>query len=159
MTMANVHLKIIVVILLIGMVQIAWHALICLHDGFATMVLNAYLDHDPHSGKGISGFFDFTIPEAVLGYPVGRMGCRLPFRITCLYIMVSGLMLVGLMPVYVHILSWNHLNATWWPVDEREIWRRLAILFFEAELVLGFFSVAGRSHALGRAAETQKSQQ
>ena len=146
--MSSVHLRIVSVIIIIIILQITWHFLICLHYSFPTSLLSSYLDHDRHSGKGISGFFDFTIPEAVLGYLLGTFGCRLSARIFFLYIILSGLILAYLMVFYVKILSWDQIDVWWWPLDEHEIKRRLVILFFEAELVLLFFSIAGRQNAL-----------
>ncbi len=78
---------------------------------FSSTLLHWYVHRYPHTDKGDGGLLDFLLPAIILGLLVGWVGWRWSLGMLALFVVITGVGIVVIEPIYTHFLS---RDLVWW---------------------------------------------
>jgi hypothetical protein len=117
--MCSKRSKLVALVVGVALFQITWHWFITTQTTVAQALLRLYLQHNPHSRKGVAGYVDLALPAVVLGIVIGRTGWQWPVRKLVLYGLVVGVVLAALDFVYAVIVGLQ--TVWWWPKTSTDL--------------------------------------
>ena len=134
--------KVMLCLLTIIICLVLVHWFLTFSNELSQMLLRVYIHRDPASGKGLAGYFDLVLPSILMGLSVGLFGRRFSSKKLYVLVVVAGISLALLSPVFMLFL--NSGQAWWWPKTTQGVIIGIAVQSVKGALLVGISAYFGR---------------
>jgi hypothetical protein len=132
------ELKVAALCISILAIQVLWHWFLSVQCCLAPTLRRVYLYRGHQS---VAGYLDLMLPGFLMGITIGRVGWEWSVRKVSLFVLLAGISLVAILPVYVAVLG---PQPVWWWLAAQGRFPFVGQCF-KAWVTVGFFACGGRA--------------